>query len=176
MTATATTATKRARLSKAQRGYQLISAASAKLKFLPEEVLTQIAKAINPAAEPSYLILESREWRDGDTQLNAGVAGSDYQRMRPALVFTREQRPSTALLRYDVRLVMSFHRAETDSRTVWIDCETGLPWIPPATLRLRSLTAPERQAEANAFFVEATNKAQRVLGAGARPRGGSVCH
>ncbi len=131
------------RRTKAQRAYDDLR--STATHFVIETDLKRIARAINPMAEDyasQILILDDHAWLDNDLPPGLDTLGTGntayFWRMPARLKFFREEirNHSSGKMRHDTRAVWSFPRA--DGTHCWLDCETGLPWVPEACRRVRS--------------------------------------
>lgn len=159
------------RFSKVQRAYETLSIAAWKIKCLSESELFRVAKAINPDLsdfEPQLHIFDCHTWRDDGLQQMVTFASgvrSELYRMRTALLFFRTEVNQTGsnLISHDVRLVFSLPHSKTDSCSIWLDCETGLPWVPMARRRVRVDFPAEKRAALEARDAEVYRKASAEL-------------
>lgn len=152
-----TVATENKRRTKAQRGHDAINEAAGKIDALCSSELLRIARAINPKLadyQTRLLVVEDFNWIN-EPALNGSCvvaySGSDIYRGRAlrALVFFREEfrRDGSTQSTSEVRLVYEFPRSEEDSRKVWLDVATGLPWVPHSCQGRRQYLTDEQQRE-----------------------------
>ncbi|MEW6304399.1 MAG: hypothetical protein AB1705_13055 [Verrucomicrobiota bacterium] len=156
------------RRTKAQKAYDALRETAGKLKTVATYDLLKIAQSINPQLEREgqLLILDDSWWTDehGLTpslrQLAHGYSSEIFS-MRTRLVFAREEIRAlgSSKVRRDTRLVYEFERENGKPGKVWLDCETGLPWLPRACEMLIESTRAEKVRR----HQEDQAKARRVL-------------
>jgi|GEM_PF-4417729 len=141
---------------KAQVGHAAINEAAAKIEALCPFELLRIARVINPKVadyQTKLLVVEDFNWVNEPAltgSCHVAYTGPDCYmgRALPALVFFREEfRQASSRSTSEVRLVYEFPRSEDDSRKVWLDAATGLPWVPYSRQGHRQHLTEERRRE-----------------------------
>lgn len=145
----------------AQKGYDLLCEAAGKIDYLCNSELLRIARAINSKTadyQTRLLVVEDFNWLNEPAlsgSCHVCYSGCDVYMGRAvrALVFFREEllRDRSGRTTSDVRLVYEFPRSEEDSRKVWLDVATGLPWWPRSCQDYQRHLTEERRRELEAL-------------------------
>lgn len=153
---------------------RLADEARKSIELLAISDLMAISKAINPALpipdiQASIAILVSEQWEDG--WANVKEAGhcrvEPLHEMRVTLYFHRQQvavRFSNCVCTTEVKMVYQFSRP--DGTRSWLDCETGLPWVPPGLHWARrgfSLEMQQALGERDAMEMEKAIEALQAI-------------
>lgn len=156
------------RKSRAQRAYENLRLAAGRIPVLYSYELERIARALNPESGIGrMLIFSHHRWLDDSTTcfmdcLSSGYS-SEFYKLVPRLAFFRAEKASSASEKIldDTRLVLEVKYQNT---TVWLDAESGLPWMPHARCRdHRKHCNPERRAELERIEGEALGLVKKVL-------------
>jgi hypothetical protein len=141
---------------KAQRGHDAISEAAGKINALCSSELLRIARAINGKVadyQTRLLVVEDFNWINEPSlsgSCRVCYSGPDCymgRALRTLVFFREELRQSSTRSTSEVRLVYEFPRSEDDSRKVWLDVATGLPWAPRSCRDNRQYLTEERRRE-----------------------------
>lgn len=160
-----------------ERGYLAIREAAYQVRTLRETDLVRIGHAINPDVRDrmhlpgaGLVVLDDHWWQDEEVEPMLDQLthcwGAYLPPMVEALVFFRERaraRYAGTSIVHDIRLCFEFDRSHDDGRKIWLDCETGLPWMPRACLKLRGCVKLEERAKLEARDLEVFRKAEAVV-------------
>lgn len=162
------------RKSKTQRAYDVFCEASGKLDAYSETELKRILAVIgaDPDSYATRLVIYDYHWwidtpdLGGMTALSSGSLSEDWTMLKRLAFFREEKRNHcTSKFRNEVRLVAE---CKVDNVTIWLDVETGLPWLPNIRVTNRKYLSAEDQQRIQAV--------ERRVGAAAERERRQILH
>jgi hypothetical protein len=147
--------------------YEAFRSAGQGVKVLYDFELNHVAKAINPAASDygRLQVMDDYSFADGYGACDclASHAMSFLLRMRETLLFLRLQTAAhtSEIVSHRLSLVAEYDAGQ--GRRFWLNCETGMPWRPEASARVRASMSAERQAQSEERWQKANAAATAAL-------------